>query len=479
MTEATFVDKSTGIVSYTTAGQMASIYQQSVPQILAAVKVLQDHMRQIRETFPVERSGLRTFELAISVCGTDDFSSMERELKRAAWASLISKLQLERVMSAKKRQEMHDALGQSAEAVKLRRKNADPIDSFPDVTPESILEVLSTYADSAGEFLNDSCLEIYQWLKPGARDGYKTNVKNRWKLGKKVIRSFALGDPRFMIRYRVSFDFERYFHTMDTIFHLLDGKGIPPNHRGPLVEAINATLISSDGYGETEYFKFRCCKNRSLHLEFKRPDLVNAFNLRCGCPNALPGDDSVPYSGAYEPDKTVPFAPGGDYGFFQTPRPLAESLVEMAGITRESVVLEPSAGAGRLARAADDVGATVDCVEAQANLATSLQHMGYNTTKANFLDVVPRAEYSHVLMNPPFSDGQASAHIRHAWEFLRPGGTLVAVADKGVTFRSDKRTVAFREWLSKIGATVTALPSKSFSESGTDVETVTIVATKE
>jgi 16S rRNA G1207 methylase RsmC len=82
-------------------------------------------------------------------------------------------------------------------------------------------------------------------------------------------------------------------------------------------------------------------------------------------------------------------------------------------------------------------------------------------------------------MNPPFSDGQASAHIRHAWEFLRPGGTLVAVADKGVTFRSDKRTVAFREWLSKIGATVTALPSKSFSESGTDVETVTIVATKE
>ncbi len=59
-------------------------------------------------------------------------------------------------------------------------------------------------------------------------------------------------------------------------FLLLDGKGVIREHRGPLYRAIEE---SQDGRGQTDYFKFRCCKNRNLHLEMKRLDLVKQLNL--------------------------------------------------------------------------------------------------------------------------------------------------------------------------------------------------------
>jgi len=50
-----------------------------------------------------------------------------------------------------------------------------------------------------------------------------------------------------------------------------------------LVDAIN----TSNGTGETEYFKFKACKNGNLHLEFKRMDLVSKLNQLAGCETAL------------------------------------------------------------------------------------------------------------------------------------------------------------------------------------------------
>jgi len=50
-------------------------------------------------------------------------------------------------------------------------------------------------------------------------------------------------------------------------------------------------------------------------------------------------------------------------------------------------------------------------------------------------------------MNPPFEKGQDIEHIRHAYELLAAGGRLVAIASEGPFFRSDAKSVAFREWL--------------------------------
>ncbi len=474
-TETQVVPNQDQMVTYTSAAQMAAVYNANIEQILKLKRRLNRAVREIREAFPGSHKSLKTFGCSIEICGETEDDKIRREMKRAAWSILISKLGLHRVMSTRKRAEMEKAFSSN-----VSRGEKDPIDSFPEITPEAMMDVLSGYAASADEFLTESIDEVYNWLKPRHHDGYRTNVKNRWKLSKKVILSYALADTQYSSYFHVSFNdtTSRMLHALDNIMHLLDGKGIPHEHSGPLVTAINGLRISEGGYGQTEYFKFRCCKNRSLHLEFLRLDLVRDFNIRCGHPNELPGDDANPYSGRYTADETVPFAPDGDFELFETPVQLAEDMALLAEVGTRDLVLEPQAGPGRIVRAVNETGATVVCNEAQPHLCDALRAAGYDTTVGNFLTMEPQPKFDAVVMNPPFSHGQDAAHIRHAWEFLKPGGRLVAIASRGVEFRSERRYERFREWLTSVGGTVTILPDGTFSESGTNVATVLIKAVK-
>ncbi len=69
--------------------------------------------------------------------------------------------------------------------------------------------------------------------------------------------------------------------AMDNVFHMLDGKGIPPGYNGPLITAINQT--GPEGKGQTDYFKFALyAGNGNMHLEFRRIDLVDQLNSVAG-----------------------------------------------------------------------------------------------------------------------------------------------------------------------------------------------------
>jgi 16S rRNA G1207 methylase RsmC len=83
-----------------------------------------------------------------------------------------------------------------------------------------------------------------------------------------------------------------------------------------------------------------------------------------------------------------------------------------------------------------------------------------------------------VVMNPPFSRSQDIHHVQQAWRFLKPGGKLAAVvgpmALRGHTAAHER----FAAWLSSVGGTVEELPAGTFSESGTQVSSLLLVATK-
>ena len=72
---------------------------------------------------------------------------------------------------------------------------------------------------------------------------------------------------------------EQNIRAIDNVFHALDGNGTIKTHGGPLIDAIET---AKDGTGETQYFKFRCFRNRNLHLEFKRLDVVAKLNAVAG-----------------------------------------------------------------------------------------------------------------------------------------------------------------------------------------------------
>ncbi|WP_143328253.1 methyltransferase domain-containing protein, partial [Caballeronia pedi] len=148
--------------------------------------------------------------------------------------------------------------------------------------------------------------------------------------------------------------------------------------------------------------------------------------------------------------------------FFPTPKSLATKMAEMAGVKPGMSVLEPSAGNGHLADAARDAGATVDAVEISDTLRNVLSAKGHNIAAHDFESFEPEKQYDAVVMNPPFSDRKDAAHIMRAYDMLKPGGKLVAIAGEGVFFGSDQKAEAFRSWLDDRGAEVEKLPENTF-----------------
>lgn len=171
-------------------------------------------------------------------------------------------------------------------------------------------------------------------------------------------------------------------------------------------------------------------------------------------------------------------APANLSGYFPTPKPVVDVLLPWLDLRPGIEVLEPSAGEGALALAARDLGAWVTCCELDPERARVLRGLGFDVFEGDFLANEPGLRsFDRVLMNPPFAGQQDVAHVRHAWEFLRPGGRLVSVMAVGFTFRQDNKSAAFRAFVDDYGEWG-YLPEDAFKASGTGVHTAYVVLYK-
>jgi tRNA G10 N-methylase Trm11 len=171
---------------------------------------------------------------------------------------------------------------------------------------------------------------------------------------------------------------------------------------------------------------------------------------------------------------------GHPLDLFPTPAALAARMIEMADIRPGQAVLEPSAGTGRIAQAIKAAGVEPMCIELNYSAAELLKSRGYFCEHTDFLTWQPPAadRFNAVVMNPPFSNGQNITHVLHAYDLLAPGGRLVAIMSEGTFYRSDKKAVAFRDWLDNLGGTSEKLPEGTFKASGTQVSARLVVIDK-
>lgn len=163
-----------------------------------------------------------------------------------------------------------------------------------------------------------------------------------------------------------------------------------------------------------------------------------------------------------------------EYQFFPTPRSIAEKMCDMADIKSDSFVLEPSCGKGNLADVIwERSPGQLLGVELNGEMGKHLNGKTYNTyLGVNFLDFNEKGGYwDRIIMNPPFSKQQDVDHILHAFGILKDGGLLVSVVSESPFFRSNKKSVEFRDFLDRNDAEVTTLPEGAFRESGTMVRT--------
>lgn len=164
--------------------------------------------------------------------------------------------------------------------------------------------------------------------------------------------------------------------------------------------------------------------------------------------------------------------------FFPTPPAVVQRLIDQADIGPGMRVLEPSAGKGDIAEAmrAAAENLTVDTVEMSSTLRDILEAKGFDTIAHDFLDMPAEPVYDRIVMNPPFGNDNGAAHVRHAYDMLKPGGRLVAVMGAGTRGKAE-----FDAWLETVSGLAEPLPEGSFKSSfrPTGVATQVVVIDKD
>lgn len=161
----------------------------------------------------------------------------------------------------------------------------------------------------------------------------------------------------------------------------------------------------------------------------------------------------------------------GDIQF--TPPELAKELVALAGVRKDSRVLEPEAGIGNIADVAKEVTDHVDCIERMTDFCEILKLKKHNVIGNDLLTAETAPIYDAVVMNPPFSE--ECEHIKRAFDFLRPGGSLVEVCSSSIQWKSTRKYEQFRDWLSEHTHSIDECGAK-FEMTG--VHTVVLVVDK-
>lgn len=192
--------------------------------------------------------------------------------------------------------------------------------------------------------------------------------------------------------------------------------------------------------------------------------------------------------------------PKNPFAFFETPKDLIHDMFFLYGLddiqdligyaARDVRILEPSAGLGAIAtrinqyikyyetHSSSPYKRLLDCVEIDPFRAEVLRSKGLTVYEQDFLTFEPDYRYDAIYMNPPFSvEGNKTCyidHIKYAFSLLAyQTGFLVAIAHPSFTYRQDKKSKAFKEFVETYGS-YELLEGGLFKESGTSIPVVVV-----
>jgi len=158
-----------------------------------------------------------------------------------------------------------------------------------------------------------------------------------------------------------------------------------------------------------------------------------------------------------------------DLQFYWSPPKVIDAALEFASVWSPQQysgerprlrILEPSCGDGRILDGIRARGYQALGFEYHPGRAAEARAKGHSVVTGNFLEQPPTPEFDRVVMNPPFYGRHYVKHVRHALEFLKPGGTLVSILPATAHYDHGELKGEWRD-----------LPVGSFSEAGTNVPT--------
>jgi len=252
----------TDVAKRETLAAMIGTYQQAIKSIEEAYAMLETAQKSLRAVF-LDAPGYRfsANERNCTEVGKKASDEINAKLKKDAWAVIVERMELRRLLSIKRRTELDGQIDKG---------------ELPELTVENVMALFETSAANVNTYMEEAVKEVFDYLRP-SHSRYKTNTE--YELGKRVILTWQVEKGWNRGKFRVNYHRDKHLTALDNVFHMIDGKGPIKTYHGPLYDAITD---SPDGTGKTYYFKFRCCLNGNLHLEFLKPDLVAKLNAVAG-----------------------------------------------------------------------------------------------------------------------------------------------------------------------------------------------------
>jgi len=182
-------------------------------------------------------------------------------IKKNAWRAVLEKTGLKALASTKRVVKLEEDIEKG---------------EVPELTVDTVNATLEGLIGRIPELMEETVKETFDFLRPWRDDGYKTNEAfAHFEVTKKVIIEY--GVETWYSSVSVNHYKEKFFRGMDNAFHLMDGKG-PVKYPGDLVTKMKEAIREGAWDCETEYFKCKWFKKGTVHIVFKREDLVRKMN---------------------------------------------------------------------------------------------------------------------------------------------------------------------------------------------------------
>lgn len=379
--------------------------------------------------------------------------SLQKNLLSSGWRAIYNRLDIASIASAKDKQLFDRTL-------------ADP----PPLTFDNAKATFRDYFERPRFHILRGLAEVFADLDPAYKSHSKVRIGVKGLPKRIILRSW--GD------YGSGWGTDRF---RDICNALAAYQGIEALEYPELAE-INSTLKTRDavldgsmivppGYNRPEPMRapnrgmtVRRFGNGNAHIFFDKWTLIDI--------NKALGEFYGEVLPDAEPENVKPCASTAvskDLQFYWSPPAVIDAALEFASVwSRQQYsgerpalrVLEPSCGDGRILDAIAERGYRSLGVEYHAGRAAEARAKGHSVVTGNFLEQAPVPEFDRVVMNPPFYGRHYVKHVRHAFEFLKPGGVLVSILPATAHYDHGELKGEWRD-----------LPVGSFSDAGTNVPT--------
>jgi hypothetical protein len=262
-------DVNTDIEKYNNITAIVDGYNSALADISTGFEALGRAKKTLRSILGEYSNGIFQDRLSDFEIGSDSqVNASKKYITKNAWSYILQKYQIFNLVSNHKKEEIERQI-----------RHGD----LPPFTVESVMVMMDGLRTNISSLLDEAIKEVFEFLRPH-RNHYKTN--SEFEVGSKVILEYYMDVTSWSIH--LSYTRDQNIRCLDNVFSLLDGKG-PVKYPGDLLTTMRSAFQEKRMGCETKYFKVKWFKKGTLHIEFKRLDLLSELNRIGGGNRLKPG----------------------------------------------------------------------------------------------------------------------------------------------------------------------------------------------